>query len=130
MSEITDEQVESVICAWFDYDAQTQSNFVARMRKALDKAASFARCQYCDGTGDVHSIDGEWRGECTECDAAKSKATAPAIESVSSALYSHLMGGAFDIGEAYLNLKCVGSCPSKDDFLAALLALAAEKEPT
>jgi len=71
MSEITDEQVESVICAWFDYDAQTQSNFVARMRKALDKAASFARCQYCDGTGDVHSIDGEWRGECTECDANK-----------------------------------------------------------
>lgn len=22
------------------------------------------RCQYCDGTGDVHSIDGQWRGEC------------------------------------------------------------------
>ncbi|SDH11043.1 hypothetical protein SAMN05216466_107136 [Paraburkholderia phenazinium] len=53
-----------------------------------------------------------------------------ALESVSNALYSHLMGGTFDIGEAYLNLKCVGSCPSKDDFLAALLALAAEKEPT
>jgi len=26
-----------------------------------------ARCEYCDGTGDVHSLDGEWRGECTEC---------------------------------------------------------------
>lgn len=25
------------------------------------------RCEYCDGTGDVHGIDGEWRGECTEC---------------------------------------------------------------
>lgn len=22
------------------------------------------RCTYCDGTGDVHGIDGEWRGTC------------------------------------------------------------------
>lgn len=28
------------------------------------------RCEYCDDTGDVHSPDGEWRGECTECEAA------------------------------------------------------------
>lgn len=28
-----------------------------------------SRCPYCDGTGDVHSITGEWRGACTECDA-------------------------------------------------------------
>lgn len=27
------------------------------------------RCPYCDNTGDVHSIDGEWRGECHECKA-------------------------------------------------------------
>jgi hypothetical protein len=27
-------------------------------------------CQYCGGSGDVHGLDGEWRGECTECDAA------------------------------------------------------------
>lgn len=26
------------------------------------------RCGYCDGTGDVHSLDGEWRGVCTECE--------------------------------------------------------------
>lgn len=26
------------------------------------------RCPYCDDTGDVHSIDGEWRGTC-ECPA-------------------------------------------------------------
>ena len=32
-----------------------------------------AACQYCNGTGDVHGIDGEWRGECTECK------TAPAV---------------------------------------------------
>lgn len=24
-------------------------------------------CEYCDGTGDVHSVTGEWRGECHEC---------------------------------------------------------------
>ena len=27
-------------------------------------------CRYCDGTGDVHSPDGEWRGECN-CDESK-----------------------------------------------------------
>lgn len=29
-----------------------------------------ARCTYCDGTGDVHGLDGEWRGVCSECTAA------------------------------------------------------------
>lgn len=28
------------------------------------------RCEYCDDTGDVHSLDGEWRGLCT-CPAGK-----------------------------------------------------------
>lgn len=28
------------------------------------------RCEYCDGTGDVHSLDGEWRGRCI-CDAGR-----------------------------------------------------------
>jgi hypothetical protein len=27
-----------------------------------------ANCKYCGGSGDVHTIDGEWRGRCTECD--------------------------------------------------------------
>ena len=30
-----------------------------------------ARCQYCDDTGDVHGIDGEFRSACTACDANK-----------------------------------------------------------
>jgi hypothetical protein len=34
------------------------------------QAAPPARCEYCDGTGDVHSITGEWRGRCT-CEAGK-----------------------------------------------------------
>jgi uncharacterized paraquat-inducible protein A len=130
MSNLTDKEVEEVVSAWFDYDVGDGTDFVARMRKALAKADSLKRCEYCDGTGDVHSIDGEWRGECTECDASKPERQTATIEDVSSALYSHLMSGAFDIGEAYLNLKCVGACPSKDDFLAALLALAAAKEST
>lgn len=37
------------------------------------------RCTYCDGTGDVHSIDGEWRGTCP-CAAAP--APQPAQEPV------------------------------------------------
>lgn len=30
-------------------------------------AALPARCEYCNGSGDVHSFDGEWLGSCTEC---------------------------------------------------------------
>lgn len=30
-------------------------------------AAQPDRCEYCDGTGDVHSFDGEWLGSCAEC---------------------------------------------------------------
>lgn len=29
------------------------------------------RCEYCDGTGLVHGLDGELRGVCTQCDASK-----------------------------------------------------------
>lgn len=32
------------------------------------------RCEYCDGTGDVHRADGEWMGECTECTQPQSPA--------------------------------------------------------
>lgn len=27
------------------------------------------RCHLCDCTGDIHSLDGEWRGECPYCTA-------------------------------------------------------------
>jgi hypothetical protein len=71
MTNLTDEQIDAVIDIWFDYADGPPEDWTGRMRRALDKAASFERCQYCDGTGDVHSIDGEWRGECTACDANK-----------------------------------------------------------
>ena len=29
------------------------------------------KCMTCGDTGDVHTIDGQWRGECTACDAAE-----------------------------------------------------------
>ena len=45
-------------------------------RREAERAALAAQpadaphCKYCDGTGDVHGIDGEWRGRCTECNFA------------------------------------------------------------
>ncbi|MFM0503911.1 hypothetical protein [Paraburkholderia caffeinilytica] len=128
MSELTDEQIESVVSAWFDYTAESRGDFVGRMRKALERAEAFRHCQYCDGTGDVHSIDGEWRGECTECGASKLGEKTVTVADVSRALYNHLMGGTFDIGEAYLKLKVAGACPSEADFTAALLELTATKK--
>lgn len=43
--------------------------FVPAIAPAAPDHVPPGRCAYCDGTGDVHSIDGEWRGVCTECDA-------------------------------------------------------------
>ena len=42
-----------------------------RAEAALSQQAEPVRCEYCDGTGDVHRADGEWLGECKECDAAE-----------------------------------------------------------
>jgi hypothetical protein len=42
-----------------------------REAAALSQQAEPVRCEYCDGTGDVHRADGEWIGECKECDAAE-----------------------------------------------------------
>jgi len=42
----------------------------SRERQGQIKADNAARrCSYCDGTGDVHSHDGEWRGHCSSCPA-------------------------------------------------------------
>ncbi len=37
------------------------------LRHALAQKAEPPSCKYCDGTGDVHSLGGQWRGRCTEC---------------------------------------------------------------
>lgn len=39
-------------------------------RRVFMQAQEPASCPHCDGTGDVHSLDGEWRGECN-CGAEK-----------------------------------------------------------
>lgn len=47
-------------------------NYQERLKATLSQPAT-KRCEYCDGTGDVHSIDGEWRGVCTECHPASAR---------------------------------------------------------
>lgn len=34
-----------------------------------EPATKVTRCPHCDDTGDVHGLDGEWRGECVQCKA-------------------------------------------------------------
>lgn len=35
--------------------------------KTIEKLVGTNTCSHCDCTGDVHSIDGEWRGQCEAC---------------------------------------------------------------
>lgn len=62
------------------------------------------RCQYCDGTGDVHSIDGQWRGEC-HC---QKQAQAEAVP---------LDMGAMELAES---VGLIGPASRTDDFHAAI----------
>lgn len=65
---------------------------VVRARAAISAAEAAQRpCPYCDGTGDVHSRTGEWRGVCS-CEAGKvlqgeTDGVARAIEAVAAAIY-------------------------------------------
>lgn len=55
--------------------SKTDAEAMATIRVALASkppAGEQKRCGYCDDTGDVHSIDGEWRGRCT-CPAGEQK---------------------------------------------------------
>lgn len=44
------------------------------------------RCTYCDGTGDVHGIDGEWRGSCPCAAAPAPQAQEPACPECGASL--------------------------------------------
>ena len=44
-------------------------------------APADARCEHCDGTGDVHRADGEWLGSCV-CPAGKAPADGEVVEVV------------------------------------------------
>lgn len=66
------------------------------------------RCQYCDGTGDVHSIDGQWRGSCN-CEAAQLEQELVQGEPVGDCAVGDILGAAYDFRDAHLtgstNLK-------------------------
>lgn len=47
-----------------DLPAARKADEAARARKWQEHSTEQRRCEYCDDTGDVHSIDGEWRGIC------------------------------------------------------------------
>ncbi len=40
------------------------NDYQQALAKLSQQAPAEQRCEYCDGTGDVHGLDGEWRGEC------------------------------------------------------------------
>ncbi len=46
----------------------------AKHYRPMPDEAEPTRCVYCDDTGDVHSLDGEWRGRCN-CPAGAGAAT-------------------------------------------------------
>lgn len=53
--------------AWNDHDGRSRfGKLMLRVEAALSQQAE-PRCEYCDGTGDIHRPDGEWLGECKEC---------------------------------------------------------------
>ncbi len=63
-------------------------------------------CQYCDGTGDVHTPTGEWRGVCTECAAGAStvqpsqqQPTSPDVQAALLFALWHHQGGSSKIGQ-------------------------------
>lgn len=47
-----------------DMASAHNDGFRAGVASAAQQPLAEKRCQYCDGTGDVHSVDGQWRGEC------------------------------------------------------------------
>lgn len=47
------------------------ANAIVKCTAPQQAEAQPATCQYCDGTGDVHSADGEWRGRCS-CEIGRS----------------------------------------------------------
>jgi hypothetical protein len=80
------ENMLSSIEADGNYSTEATCTFLRQALNCLPAASPAAgtqdekRCEYCDGTGDVHRIDGEWRGTCTACDAADSQTAARAAD--------------------------------------------------
>ena len=64
--EIRDQALEEaarIVDSWYSPKYQRVSKNI-RALKSTPAEGGEQCCEYCDGTGDVHSIDGEWRGSC------------------------------------------------------------------
>lgn len=64
---------------------------IVRLKAALFQQAE-PRCEHCDGAGDVHRADGEWLGECKECNQAEpapAQETQYALDAYIKALAEH-----------------------------------------
>ena len=72
--EALDELVEYAEEAGFGWSLDNARAALAALRSM--PAEPVKRCPYCDDTGDVHSIDGEWRGTCN-CPAGQATPSAP-----------------------------------------------------
>lgn len=48
-----------------------EASVCERAMKSTPAEGGERRCEYCDGTGDVHDATGEWRGSCNCMDSAK-----------------------------------------------------------
>lgn len=64
MSDTLNQRIEQRL-HWIDQGRMDIDlpSLAADVRAALRQGAQ--RCEYCDGTGDVHALDGEWRGVCS-----------------------------------------------------------------
>lgn len=99
---------------------ETRSQWNAWQARASLDTTSASRelpkhCEYCDDTGDVHSLDGEWRGTCTEC----IEAQAPACELSDEELWR--------IGEEYGLLEIQEDDRiSLNDYIASVRAILAK----
>jgi hypothetical protein len=97
--------------AWLGWQAALASN-----------KATETRCQYCDGTGDVHSIDGEWRGECIECDASNKAAAVAA--GVSNYRPTSAINAVADFLEEAANLDIISQFTSIAEWIDACASVA------
>lgn len=70
---------DSPYMRWREDDGYVYVNEEWNAWKARASLTAEHRCEYCDGTGDVHSLDGEWRGICT-CPIGRALASAPPKE--------------------------------------------------
>lgn len=105
--------------------ADPWNNSMETLRKAIAAAEQAQRpCQYCDGTGDVHSITGEWRGVCS-CEAGQAQQAEPVAFGDDVVQYIGRWGGhcrdcADNMGICHTGLPCGDGAKAIAHVLSAL----------